>query len=262
MAPRPNIYYAAAWRNPVEQGVSDTWVVDLRGYAKVASGAVPYCVANEYVCGRIGQVLGLALPPGAVIEPPVNERGAAWVTLSFSRKSEALPPVDPAAVVAALAELAAGVVVFDLFIGNTDRHAGNLAFLPSRKRLDVFDHSHALMGTRQRRVQQRLVELREVTALAGQPVDDVPSNRHCLLDHVSSARGLLGWAEDLQGLIGDRFLHRVCHEAAALDVGATREEMIHVQEFLSERRERLKRLLYDHRDEFIAIREDDWGMEL
>jgi hypothetical protein len=262
LARRPNIYYAAAWKNPVAQGVSDTWYVELRGYAKVASADVPYCVANEYVCGRIGQLLGLPIPPGGVIQPQTDDQGAAWVTLNFSPKSEPLPPVDPEAVVAAASDLAAGVVVFDVFIGNTDRHAGNLAFLPSQKRLDVFDHSHALMGVRQGRIQHRLEELRTMTGLSGAAIDGVSSNRHCLLDHVSDAPALLGWAEELQAVVSDRFLQRICAEVAALNVGATAEEAMHVEEFLGERRADLKRLLYTNRDEFKAIRHDDWGMEL
>ncbi|MGH2935987.1 MAG: HipA family kinase [Gaiellaceae bacterium] len=262
MGRHPNIYYAAAWKNPVAQGVSDTWYVELRGYAKVASPAVPYCVANEYVCGRIGALLGLPVPPGAVIQPQTVTQGAAWVTLNFSPKNEPLPPVDPATVAAALPDLAAGIVVFDLFVANTDRHAGNLAFLPSQKRLDVFDHSHALMGVQQGRVQQRLDQLRSMTALSGEAVDGVPSNRHCLIDHVADAPALLGWAEELEQVVSDRFLGRTCQEVAALGIGATPEEMMRVEEFLRDRRPNVKRLLYDHRDEFAAIPADAWGLEL
>jgi hypothetical protein len=262
VARRPNLYYAAAWKNPVAQGASDTWYVELRGYAKVTSPEVPYCVPNEYVCGRIGQLLGLPLPPGAAIKPQSPGGGAGWVTLNFSPKDEPLPPVDPATVVAAVPDLAAGVVVFDLFIANTDRHAGNLAFLPSQKRLDVFDHSHALMGVRDGRVKDRFAEVENETALSGKEVDGISSNRHCLIDHVSDAPALLGWAEDVQWLVGDRFLHRICAEAGALEAGATLEEMMHVEEFLRERRENVKRLLYEHRDEFPAIGDQDWGMEL
>jgi hypothetical protein len=258
----PNIYYAAAWKNPVAQGASDTWYVELRGYAKVTSASVPYCVANEYVCGRIGALLGLPIPPGGVIQPQTDEQGAAWVTLNFSPKNEPLPPIDPATVVAAVPDLSAGVIVFDLLIANTDRHTGNLALLPSKKRLDVFDHSHALMGARQGRVQQRLGELRSATGLSGAAVDDIGSNRHCLIDHVTDAPALLGWAEELQSIVSDRFLNRICAEAASLGVGATPEEMMRVEEFLRERRGNAKRLLYEHRDEFTAIPADAWGMEL
>ena len=262
MTRRPNIYYAAAWKNPVAQGASDTWFVELRGYAKVASPEVPYCVANEYVCGRIGSLLGLPIPPGGIIQPQTDEQGAAWVTLNFSPKSEPLPSADPATVVAAVPDFAAGVIVLDLFIANTDRHSGNLAFLPSQKRLDMFDHSHALMGVRQGRVYERLEELRTRTGLGGEVIDGVGSNRHCLLEHVTDAPALLGWAEEAQSLLSDRFLARVCSEVAALDVGATPEEMMRVEEFLVERRQNLKRLLYDHRDEFTAIPDEAWGMEL
>jgi hypothetical protein len=219
-------------------------------------------VPNEYVCGRIGQLLGLPVPPGAVIQPQSEDQGAAWVTLNFAPKNEPLPPVDPATVVAAVPDLAAGVVVFDLFIANTDRHTGNLAFLPSEKRLDVFDHSHALMGIKRGRVQQRLGDLRTMTGLSGQPVDDVGANRHCLIDHITGAQALLGWAEDLQALVSDRFLERICAEASALKIGASPEDMMRVEEFLRERRESIKHLLLSHREEFTAIPDQDWGLGL
>jgi hypothetical protein len=262
MARPPNVYFAAAWKNPVAHGVSDTWFVELQGFAKTTSPEVPYCVPNEYVAGRIGGLLGLPIPPGGVIQPQSEEQGAGWVTLNFSPKNEPLPPIDPLTVVAAVPDLAAGVVIFDLFIANTDRHAGNLAFLPSQKRLDVFDHSHALMGVRQGRVRQRLSQLRTMTGLSGEQVDGLGSNHHCLVDHVFDAPALLGWAEELKRLTGDRFLQRICGEAAALNVGASPEEMMHVAAFLIERRDNMRRLLYDHRGEFNAIHEDDWGMEL
>jgi hypothetical protein len=260
--PRPNIYYAAAWKNPIDHGVSDTWAVELRGYAKVCSRDVPYCVPNEYVCGRIGQLLGLPVPPGGVIFPPQDGEGAAWVTLNFSPTNDPLPPIDPRVVVSTMPDLAAGVLVFDLFVANTDRHAGNLAFLPSTKRLDVFDHSHALMGVRAGRVQLRLEEMRAKTGLAGLAVDEFPSNRHCLLDHVTSASTMIGWAEEIEALVSDRFLTRVCTEAAHLSAGATPEEMFHVERFLRERRDNIKRLLYTNRHEFTAVSADDWGLEI
>lgn len=263
MAPgRPNLYYAAAWKNPVAQGVSDTWYVELRGYAKVTSGGVPFCVPNEYVASRIGLVLGIPVPPGGPIKSQDPDQGAAWVTLDFSPKGELLPPADPRAVAAALPNVAASVIVFDMFIGNTDRHCGNLAFTPSTKRLDVFDHSHALLGVQPGRVVERFEALRSRTGLTGEPIDGAGANRHCLLDEVSDAHALLGAAEEVEKVVGDRFLRRVCSEAADLDAGASPEEMMQAEAFLRERRGRLKALLFEHQDEFPAIRAEDWGMEL
>jgi hypothetical protein len=143
---RPNIYYAAAFKAPVGEGVSDTWEVDLKGYAKLNSDESPYCVANEYVAARLGQMVGLPVPPGGVIQGRTPSGGPAWVSLNFSPKGDRLPPIDPPTVYEALPELCAGVVVFDVLIANGDRHRKNLAFLPSKKRLEVFDHSHALLG--------------------------------------------------------------------------------------------------------------------
>ena len=76
------------------------------------------------------------------------------------------------------------MVVFDLFVLNTDRHAANLAFLPSQKRLDVFDHSHALLGARQGRVQQRL--MRDGWVPARLPISHPSSGRSQTRFHIRS----------------------------------------------------------------------------
>jgi hypothetical protein len=38
--------------------------------------------------------------------------------------------------------------------------------------------------------------------------------------------------------------------------------MMRAEQFLGERRDSLKRILFDHRTEFTRIEEGDWGMEL
>ena len=134
------------------------------------------------------------MPPGCLL---VSEAGAeaVWVTLSYLPNRRLLPDVDPGAVVAAMPEVAAGVVAFDFVIANTDRSASNLALVngpvltpsgvQSRERLEVFDHSHAVVYTGQPTVAQYLASKQ----------DEFIIGTHCLIGHLTSADYLLARAE-------------------------------------------------------------------
>lgn len=252
--PGANLYYAAAWKNPVAEGVSDTWTVELLGYAKRNSTNSPYCVPNEFVAGRIGSVIGLPLPPGAAIEGPADGQGPAWVSLSFTPSGERLPPVDGAQVGADLPEVAAGVVVFDILIANTDRHCGNLAYLPSKKRLEVFDHSHALAGISAGSASGHMAGIRDHFAISG------ISNRHCLLDHLGSASAVMRWVDEIVPTIRDSLIDRICSDAVTLGLGLSGNEADDLAALLKHRRDSLHQLVTNNRNEFTAIAAEEWGL--
>jgi hypothetical protein len=245
----PNIYRAVAWKNPVGQGATGTYYVELAGYAKRNSPQQPYLVANEYVASRIGQLLGLPVPPGAIIEgQQAGERG--WVTLAFAELKDQLPPANPSEVVKDLPQLAAGVFVFDLLIANTDRHPGNLSYLPSRKRLDVFDHSHALFGNQLGQIPAHLRSLQ----------DDFAVDGHCLLGLLSQPGDILGRVDDAERRVGDIFLREICREVGAAGVGVTPIEATRLFNFLRHRRDNLRSLVDNHRYHFKSIPVDRWGL--
>lgn len=163
-------------------------------------------VVNEYVAWRLANAVGLPVPPGALLGNH-SSGDVGWVTLSYLPSHRFLPPVDPAPVVAAFPELAAGVVVFDYIIANLDRHAGNLAIVNGpvlaaggpqpAERLEVFDHSHALvhdgMHNNDRSPAGYLNALRDQFVIGG----------NCLLAHLTSAGDLLAWADRMSRLLTD-----------------------------------------------------------
>jgi HipA-like protein len=245
----PNIYSVVAWGNPVGQGATGTYYVELAGYAKRNSPEQPYLVANEYVASRIGQLLGLPVPPGAIIEgQQAGERG--WVTLAFADSKDRLPPINPSEVVRDLPSLAAGVFVFDLLIANTDRHTGNLSYLPSKRRLDVFDHSHALFGN----------QLSQIPAHLNGLLDDFAVYGHCLLGLLSRPNDIIGRVEDAQKRVGEVFLREICREVGAAGVGVDPGEATRLYGFLMHRRDNLRALVDDHRHHFKSIPVDRWGL--
>jgi hypothetical protein len=248
----PHIYSVHAWRTPAG-GASDTRRVELLGYAKLNSSGGPVCVVNEYVCGRLGELIGLPVPPGALVEGPPGA-GPAWVTLSFS--DVPLPPVDPAEVSRLVPGLATEVVVFDVLIANEDRHAGNLAFFSADRRLEVFDHSHALLGAGAGAGIGRLDRLRDALVVDGTG----GGNRHCLLDRLTDAMAVKRAIDITQREVRDLAVRRVCADAEKLGIGLAKGEGAMLADRIVSRRERLDVIIRGSLTQFRAIPVADWGL--
>lgn len=248
---RPNIYRAEMWEPQAMGGASDVRIVGLKGYAKLNSAEVPNCVANEYIASGLAQVIRLPVPPGAVIQAEGQGDGVAWVGLSFAPGAIRLPPVNPPEVVAALPDLSAEVVVFDILIQNPDRSAGNLAFQPSKSQLEVFDHSHALLGPDGGVARFRA--WRDELVIEGRS----PYTRHCLINHLRRAGQVRAAIEAVGSFLRDRAIERRCQEAAQLGL-LPEGEAVSLGYLLKERRDRLESLILDHRQEFSGIETDRW----
>ncbi len=248
---KPHIFEATAWHS-APGGASDTRRVTVDGYAKMNSAAGPLCVVNEYISSRVGSLMSLPVPPGAVLKA---ETGAepAWFTLSFT--ATPLPPVDPAEVVSLAPLLAAEVIVFDILICNTDRHPHNLAFLPGSRRLEVYDHSHALLGA------SAGAGLTRFNAMAGSIAIDGShgGNRHCLLDHITDVRTIRAATEMASREVRDSAIRRICAEAARLRVGLTSSDANALADLLIIRRDNLRTIIERDAASFRGIPTGDWG---
>jgi hypothetical protein len=97
----------------------------MEGIAKDDSSE-HYTVANEYICNRAALAVGLPVPPGTIAKKA--DRTNMFVCLRFTAGPTSLPAVDPADLVADHPQLAAGIIAFDCWVGNWDRHAGNFAY--------------------------------------------------------------------------------------------------------------------------------------
>jgi hypothetical protein len=163
-------------------------------------------------------------------------------------------------VVGALPILAAQIVVFDLLICNFDRHRGNLAYRPTSRRLDLFDHSHALLGIQNdagahlRVVQDQFI-LNGIVGAGGRV------NRHCLIDHLSSADQLLSAADYVLQRFSDCTLTDICDEAEAMGL-ITPGEHVALITCLRRRWTNLRQMLYDNHTEFRSIAVADWGLPI
>ena len=163
-------------------GVAGSWQVRISAVAKCNGPSVPYCIPNELICAELGRVIGLPIPPAGVIHAPSAAVALWFASLDFNLTGNTLPPVDPVQCCARLPDLSTGLLLFDIWVANCDRHAGNFSVdsLAQPVQMSVFDHSHALFGYNAGQGEARLLDLRERLGVSGG--SHTRGSRHCLLD--------------------------------------------------------------------------------
>lgn len=209
--------------------------VAVSGIAKSSSAGHPYAVANELLCGMLGRGIGLPIPPGFIIE----DGGTPWhVSLNFNLAGQQLPPADCAALVQAQPFLAAGIIVFDAWIVNADRHPGNLAFDQSTGRVNVFDHSHAFYPSTIGR--QHLIN-HEKDALVA---------RNALTSHIKDLASVSSWLDRIS-----QVPHFWIEDAVrgAVGVGLPAADTQFCIDYLENRRTSLRSLLLAQQNAFTGV---------
>lgn len=171
------------WGSEVGSGATRPLHVGVAGVAKQSPQERPYAVASELLCGNLARILLLPVPPSFIIE---NDTGIPHhVSLNFALAGENLPPVNPAAVVAHDNALACGIVLFDIWMGNSDRHAGNLAFDTTTNVVTIFDHSHAFLSDQ------------DAAAWLTRTENNIAIGGHCLAPHVRDVTDFVPWAQKI-----------------------------------------------------------------
>src|SRR4051812_1009925 len=198
----------------------------LSGVAKRNSTDTPYAVPNEFICGRLGLLIGLPVPPGAVFT--AEEGKLVYVSLRFGPKGEAPPPLSPKEFVEDHPSIAAGIVAFDYWIGNADRHEHNLAYVRGDPKIPVavFDHSHALLG----------IQAGAAVQLLRRTVDD-PLVSGILRQYITSSREFEAWAKRIS-TVSSELIRDICRTVIHAD-GITAEECSVTAEFLIHRKKRV-----------------------
>lgn len=250
------IYQLHSTGSPVGEGVTGTQHLTMFGYGKPVAAA-PYLAANEYVAHQIGTRLGLPLPPGGFVSDGTT---MFFATMSFRAKGASTPPVIPAHIAAAEPDLAAGIVVLDLLVANSDRHQGNLSYSSHTARLEVFDHSHAVFG----HVAKPTPGSSALAVVVNDFVIDGcsagrPGNRQCLLDVVDDPTALKGWCDEASAVLTDRFIARVASELVSANLIDPTDSGV-LTGALMARRNCLRTLLKDNATQFKSIAASSWGM--
>lgn len=248
-------YRIIAFGQQMGIGIAGSQHVSVSAVAKCNSPNVPYCIPNELICAEVARFLCLPVPPAGIIHAP-NANPTNWfASLDFNLTGNALPPIDPARCCVELPDPSAGLLLFDILVANSDRHRGNLSvdFLASPPEMNVFDHSHALFGCVTGQGTQRLIDLRERLAVSGG--SHTRGNRHCLLDALTVDTHFGKWLERIS-VLPDFLIEEVSHQAVGL--GITTDEANAAVQFIKDRRDNLRRIIHNNRNEFRGIQQ--WSL--
>lgn len=230
------------WGGAVGQGAMASVRVGVAGVAKKANAGLPYVVASELLCANLARHILLPVPPSFVIQ---NDDGIPYhVSLNFALAGENLPPADAPAIAAALPSLAWGTVIFDIWVGNSDRHNGNLAFDSAKSALMLFDHSHAFIGGAN--VNAWLVGNAGQLGIGG----------HCLAPLVSDVQLISSWIERINA-IPEFYIRGLLEECVT--VGLPDAEVNGCLQHLLTRRQHLLALIKAHPANFPAVPANQWN---
>ncbi len=232
-------------------GVAGTYHATLVAFAK-DNGALPYCIPNEYICAELGRFIRLPVPPTAIVQE--TGRDPLFASLSCDFKGKTLPPVVPPRCVQEDPFLATGLLLFDIWVANCDRHVKNFEvdYSTTPVSMNIFDHGHALFGYVGGQGEARLNALMNRLGISVDPNNPALSgtHRHCLVDVLPTQDHFAPWIERIKAT-PDFLIESVCEEA--LPYGITLQEKDAAVRFLKHRRSTLEQLIAGHRPEFKAI---------
>ena len=234
------IYVVDVWGEPVGAGATAPQYCSLGGVCKRNTEQQPYVIANELICGRLGLMIGVPVPPGAIVRGE-NEGELAHVCLRFGQKGERPPPAALDELVEDCPSEAAGVVAFDCWIANDDRHPENIAFVRGTLPVVAYDHSHALLGPTEG--PGRLAD--HDRTLAGSQIGS----------YITDDSHLVDWADRISG-ISDAAIEALCMRTV-LEGAIDQAEAEAVRDFLANRKGRIMDLL---RASTQALPNVQWGL--
>jgi hypothetical protein len=183
---------------PVGQGITGAMRIGIATIAKTSSAQFPRAVANELICNHLARTLMLPCPPGALIE---HAQLLYFAALDFNVRGQSLPPANPILIVHQNPELAWGIILFDVLIMNEDRHTSNISHDRPSNDIQIFDHSHALLGP-----------AGLPTPIGFARVNGLSIGNHCLAKNISLPFGFDKWVKRIN-LIPDYAIEDIVAEA-------------------------------------------------
>lgn len=186
-----------------------------------------HCVYDEFVASQLGQMMGLPVAAGVLLE---KSNHVVYASLELATIADRPARISPRRAATLYPAATAGLLVFDILIGNRDRArnfcVGRAAGID---RLMAFDHSHALLDI------ESTVD-RSLSRLGG---GDLIAINHPFRDLVEAAR-VQTWLDRIEAF-PDSTLLECCL------VGSVGEASEAVQQDLAvtlvKRRRRLRELL-------------------
>jgi hypothetical protein len=242
------IYRVTTWGNPVNIGVTGAAFADVSAVCKTNNlPEDPYFVVNELIAAELGRILRLPVPPGFVITDA--SQTPYFASLDFNLTGVSLPPIVPDQFEAAFQADIGAILVFDIFICNSDRHARNLsADYNNPQRFNLFDHSHSLLGGHHHGVigQPRLTAADNALVIDG----GIGGNSHVLRDRIQDDRLFSDYLARVTS-IPDYYIRATVKEAAQF--GLTPGEAQALEDFLKARRGTVSTLISQNKAAFPRI---------
>lgn len=226
---------------PVGTGATGSIYVGGQGIAKVASADLPYVVVNELICAHLAKAILLPIPPGFIIE---NEGTPYYVSMDFNLSGEGLPPADAELIAQKHPELTCGIILFDIWILNDDRHNQNIAYDQATDKVQIFDHSHALLSNKDPR-----------TYLEGKRDQLGIGDHHCLGKELNSLEGMREWVDRIS-LVPEFYIREVVESVKS--VGLSSDQADFCKDFLLERRGKLLDLVRANTAYFQKVQPSLW----
>lgn len=239
--PSSSRYKIWQWADPVGEGATRPIHVAVAGIAKTAVEGDPHVVANELLCSLLARAVMLPNPPGFVVD---RDGVPYYVSLNFNLSGQELPDADCELLAARHPGLAWGIVLFDVWVGNGDRHERSIAFDTMTDQVQVFDHDWAFMAGDE--PQARLESLRNRTGI----------ERHCLAAELRDLTGLREWFERIN-VVPEFYIREAVREAVSAGLG--NESIDFCTEFLLSRRSRLIELVLADRARFTRVPAALWN---
>jgi len=236
-------YKVWRWGDAVGQGVLAPYHVGVWGIAKAPDNDNPYVVANELVCYNLAKAILLPIPPGFI----VARNGAFnYVSLDFNLSGAALPPADPESVIRAVPDIAAGIIAFDVWIVNSDRHDGNLHYDFLQRKIEIFDHGHAFFrGSNEEQARETLANSENQLGIGN----------HCLASELLELTSIPRWLNRIMA-VPDFYISEVIK--AGIEVGLPESQAGFCEDFLSRRRQALGELIRNNQDTFPKVQPTLW----
>ena len=240
-----------------ETGSMKAWWLTHRSLAKTGEsrrgGKNEFLIINEWIAANIGWYLRLPVPPFSIMRKSKSSP-RYFASVDFGGKSRKPTDMRAQAFCKYLRKEASEVLVFDILIGNPDRHEGNLKVdSPARPTsFEVFDHDQALLGDRGIK---RLDVIKDRLGLTLKL--RTSGDFHKFAEHIPSVIELKLALQKIES-IPPEFIQAVCNEAVSF--GLTKTEAKAVTNFLVERKTNIGKMIHLNRSFFSAI--SDWELFL
>jgi hypothetical protein len=240
-----SIYQAMHFGPSVGVGESQSVHLGIAAIGKRADPTNPYVIVNEVLAANIAHYLRLPVPPCCII---TDGNGVPYfASLSFNLTGQSLPPIIPAQFYSRFQHQTGSILLFDCYIANSDRHAGNLSEdTTGQPRCNVFDHSHVLLSGTNPLGSQRLTTARNSLVIDG----GMGGNRHCLIDLIDDERYFDTVLNRIE-TIPDWFIEAIVAEVSQFGLSVNeRDDTI---QFLKDRRAAVRSLIIANRGSFSGI---------